>query len=225
MTQLDWGETCSVEEFQVKLLERLDGDIISPDTFGPSVITACEASYEDICRGAPIEFVAPFWRMIKPDSEIANLLSFGGDWIKEKRRKESGIETTWGRAHRLMGFTWPTDEEVGNDPIEHILDFRVNEVLFDCFLGEDEFEFCDITNCAFIYEGKPWWAVFRDLSCAADFPMALEMPLYEEFEGTEFSGFEFAETIAERIGKPFRRLGPFEDPIQYEVWEFSEVAA
>lgn len=224
MTQLDWGETCSVEEFQVKLLERLDGDIISTDTFGPSVITACEASYEDICRGAPIEFVAPFWRVIEPDSKIAGELSCGSDWILKTREKETAPETVWERAHRLLRFDWPTDEEVGNDPIEVLLDIRVSFALSECFSEEKEVEGTEHLRCAVIYEGQPWWGIIRDLSCASDFDDN-QWPLYEEFEDTDLSGFEFAEVIAERIGKPFRRLGPFEDPIHYEVWEFSEVAA
>ncbi len=220
MTSLGWAEFCSVEELKTRLAARLGGDEICLEIFETSMKIACEASYEDICRGAPIDYVAPFWRVIDPESDFAQGLLCGSEWIYEMRRKETAPESDWEKARRILGFEWPTPEEIGNDPIEMLLDIRISEGLWTCFRDEEGIEFSDSLKWAFIYEGKPWYGVIRDLTFVSDFD-GNDLPMYEEFEDTKLTGFEFAELIADRIGKPFRRIGPFDYPIRYEVWDFS----
>lgn len=224
MTSLGWAEFCSVEELRKRLAARLRGDEICLEKFESSMKIACEASYEDICRGAPIDYVAPFWRVIEPESDFAQGLLCGSEWIYEMRRKETAPESVWEKAHRILGFDWPTPEEIGNDPIEMLLDIRISEGLWTCFRDEEGIEFTDFLKWAFIYEGKPWYGVIRNLTFASDFD-GNDLPMYEEFEDTKLTGFEFAELIADRIGKPFRRIGPFDYPIRYEVWDFSAEAS
>jgi len=231
MKRTEWANFCSIEELKTQLATRLGGDVICPDTFGASIRITCEASYEDLCRGGSLEDVAPFWRVIEPGSVIAQELSCGSDWILAKREKELAAEllpkSIWGRYQRILGFEWPTDEEIGNNPIETILDIKVhlelsNHLIFFEDFMEDQRQ---IHTCLPIYEGQPWWGVIRDMSSAADYPVELAFPLYDEFEGTELSGLEFAEIIGKRIGKPFERLGPYSEPIEFEVWDFRETKA
>lgn len=226
LSRLEWGDRISEEELYQTLAAQLGADRIDQESLAKYLRIVCETSLEDFSNGAQLFEVAPFWRAVDAESDLSKRLSCGQEWIVERQSKESG-SAPLEKAMCALKLEWPTEEEVGNDPIELLLDIRISHRLGDHFIFMDEFadEGRCMTTCCMLYDGKPWWGVIRNLCFVADYPTELEFPLYEEFEGTEMSGFEFAEVITQRIGKPFERIIPTEQPIPFEVWDYREAVA
>ncbi len=59
-----------------------------PLTTGIFLRIVAEAANEQLEKGAPLKNITPFWRMIEPNSPLANKLTFGQDFLKEQRKKE-----------------------------------------------------------------------------------------------------------------------------------------
>lgn len=75
------GETRSVESMRRDLAVANGADVTCPTSSSIFARIAAEAALEEIADGAPMESVAPFWRVIDPDSPVAGRLSCGRDGV------------------------------------------------------------------------------------------------------------------------------------------------
>jgi len=48
-----------------------------------------EAAWEEIGAGRPVDEVAPFWRVVTPDSPVGRRLTVDPDWIRHRRALEA----------------------------------------------------------------------------------------------------------------------------------------
>lgn len=82
------GGTRSMEALRASLAKKHQADAACPLTTGIFVRIAAEAALERMAAGANPAEVAPFWRVIDPDSPLARKLSCGPAFIREMRALE-----------------------------------------------------------------------------------------------------------------------------------------
>jgi len=80
------GHTLSIQEFRQRLADKNKADITCPLSTGIFMRIAAEVALEDVAAGK--EDVAPFWRVVEPNSTLAKKLSCGPEWIAQRRAAE-----------------------------------------------------------------------------------------------------------------------------------------
>jgi hypothetical protein len=50
---------------------------------------SAEAALEELAEGKSLNEVAPFWRVIAPDSKLAKKLTVGPEWLAAQRAAEA----------------------------------------------------------------------------------------------------------------------------------------
>lgn len=85
------GKSKTLKEMRQDLAKKFSADHTCPLTTGIFLRIVAEANFERLHNGVPIEKIAPFWRVIEPNSSLAKKLSFGQEFIILMRKKE-GIE-------------------------------------------------------------------------------------------------------------------------------------
>lgn len=63
-------------------------EVSCPVYTGYHLRTVAEAAHEALERGAPIDEVTPFWRVLNADTPTTGRLSFGRDFVIGQRRAE-----------------------------------------------------------------------------------------------------------------------------------------
>lgn len=84
------GKTRTMEAVRASLAKKHKADGTCPLTSGIFARIAAEAALERMAAGAAASEVAPFWRVIDPDSALAKKLSCGPHFIREMRALEAG---------------------------------------------------------------------------------------------------------------------------------------
>ncbi len=82
------GSEVSIKKVRQDLAKKFKADHTCPVTTGLFLRIVAEANYEKFIQGAPISDLAPFWRVINPDTSIAKKLSFPLDFLIQQRKKE-----------------------------------------------------------------------------------------------------------------------------------------
>jgi hypothetical protein len=85
------GTTMSVVELRDRLAALNDADATCPTTTSMFLRIVAEAALEQHASGAPLDEVTPFWRVIDPDSALAQRLSCGPGFILERRTREAAM--------------------------------------------------------------------------------------------------------------------------------------
>jgi hypothetical protein len=65
-----------------------EADYTCPVTTGIFLRIIAEANYEKWQKGSPIDTLTPFWRVIDPNSALAEKLSFGKEFLEERILQE-----------------------------------------------------------------------------------------------------------------------------------------
>jgi hypothetical protein len=86
----------SVPSGQVRTIECLRNELASknrctatcPVSTAIFVRISAEAALEELAEGKSLNEVAPFWRVIDPDSKLAARLTVGPDWVATQRAVE-----------------------------------------------------------------------------------------------------------------------------------------
>ncbi|MDI9356008.1 MAG: hypothetical protein QM536_03155 [Chitinophagaceae bacterium] len=86
--KIGFGKKTSIKTLRQDLACENNAEHTCPVTTGIFLRIVAEAHYEKFAKGEPIEQIAPFWRMIEPDSNIAKKLSFGQDFVRQQILKE-----------------------------------------------------------------------------------------------------------------------------------------
>jgi hypothetical protein len=86
----------SVPSGQARTIERLRNELARknrctatcPVSTAIFVRISAEAALEELAEGKSLNEVAPFWRVIDPDSKLAARLTVGPDWVATQRAVE-----------------------------------------------------------------------------------------------------------------------------------------
>lgn len=82
------GETRTVARLRSDLARKAGADAMCPVTTAIFLRVVAEVSIGDLQAGKSMEKVAPFWRVVTPDSRIAARLSCGPDGVAHYAERE-----------------------------------------------------------------------------------------------------------------------------------------
>lgn len=82
------GKSKTIKEVRTDLAKRFKADATCPLTTGIFLRIVAEANFEKLNKGETVEKIAPFWRVIEPNSSLAKKLSFGQEFLTLMRKKE-----------------------------------------------------------------------------------------------------------------------------------------
>jgi hypothetical protein len=84
------GKSKSLKEMRVSLAKKYSAEHTCPVTSGIFLRIVAEAAFESYITGKqPLDKITPFWRLIEVDSPLAKKLSFGEDFIRQMKKRES----------------------------------------------------------------------------------------------------------------------------------------
>lgn len=89
MSRIPHGQTRTSKEMREELAKAFKADVTCPTSSGIFIRISSEAALEDLKDGKPLTKIAPFWRLVDPDSQTAGKLSCGLDFIRERRAAEA----------------------------------------------------------------------------------------------------------------------------------------
>jgi hypothetical protein len=84
------GKSVPVAEMRDELAKRHKAEVTCPLTTGIFLRIVAEAAPEDLEKGAKLEEITPFWRVISPKDNLAKKLKCGPEFL-EARRAAEGI--------------------------------------------------------------------------------------------------------------------------------------
>ena len=85
------GSFLSIKEVRKKLADDHKAEMTCPVVTGINMRIISESAYEEYKIHNDIGKITPFWRVVEPDSKLADKLDCGIDFIIEKQMQE-GIE-------------------------------------------------------------------------------------------------------------------------------------
>lgn len=88
LREIPAGTTRTVRVLRDDLAAAHDAEHTCPLTTGIFLRIVAEAAWEQIQAGSPVGDVAPFWRVLDPDSILAQKLACGPQFIRQQRRRE-----------------------------------------------------------------------------------------------------------------------------------------
>jgi hypothetical protein len=83
------GESRTVARMRSDLAKRAQADAMCPVTASIFLKVVAEVSIRDCEGGKSIDEIAPFWRVVTPDSKIAAKLSCGPDGVEHFARLDA----------------------------------------------------------------------------------------------------------------------------------------
>lgn len=88
MDTLPTGVGGKFDDMRAELARRNGGDLSCPLTSSTAARTVAEAAWEDLQAGMDPSEVTPFWRVIEPNSRVAQKLECGPGFVQAMREKE-----------------------------------------------------------------------------------------------------------------------------------------
>ena len=85
---IPFGASVDVAGLRRALAARHGAQVTCPITTGFHLRTVAEAAFEAHQRGASLDDVTPFWRVLDERTQTTRKLSFGSAFIAEQRRRE-----------------------------------------------------------------------------------------------------------------------------------------
>ncbi len=86
------GETRTVARLRSDLARKAGADAMCPVTTAIFLRVVAEVSIGDMQAGKPMAEVAPFWRVVTPESKIAAKLSCGPDGVAHYVERERSVQ-------------------------------------------------------------------------------------------------------------------------------------
>lgn len=84
------GQFWPVQQLRRELAQAHGADATCPVSTSIFLRVVAEAAWDEMQSGASADEVAPFWRVIEPDSPLAKKLRCGPQWIEQQRAAECG---------------------------------------------------------------------------------------------------------------------------------------
>lgn len=82
------GKHTTLQQMRKDLAAEYHADYTCPVTSGIFLRIVSENAWEQHQKGADIDDITPFWRIIDRKAPVAKKLTFGTDFVMEQRRKE-----------------------------------------------------------------------------------------------------------------------------------------
>jgi hypothetical protein len=82
------GQHMDVRSLRAALARKHGAEVTCPVTMGYHLRTVAEAAHEQFRRGAPEDAMTPFWRILDAAAPTTKRLSFGAEFVAERRRRE-----------------------------------------------------------------------------------------------------------------------------------------
>ena len=82
------GVEMDVRALRTALALEHGAEVTCPVYTGYHLRTVAEAAHEALERGAPVEDITPFWRVLNDNTPTTGRLSFGKDFVVGRRRAE-----------------------------------------------------------------------------------------------------------------------------------------
>ncbi len=86
--QIPSGKQNSLKTMRRDLATEYGADVTCPVTSGIFLRILAEAAWEEYLQGKALKNITPFWRIMDEHSPGAKKLSFGTDFLIERRKKE-----------------------------------------------------------------------------------------------------------------------------------------
>ena len=86
---LPYGKFVEPSTMRENLAKKYKADKTCPVTTGIFLRIVSEASYEEYDNGIDLNTITPFWRMVNPNSKLAEKLACGIDFITERQTIEN----------------------------------------------------------------------------------------------------------------------------------------
>jgi hypothetical protein len=83
------GATRTIERMRRDLARKNKCEATCPVSTAIFIHMSAEAAIEELSEGVAITDVAPFWRVVEPDSKIAKRLPIDSKWISVQRDAEA----------------------------------------------------------------------------------------------------------------------------------------
>ncbi len=91
---IPYGETRSVVRLRNELARRHRCDAACPMSTSMFVRISAEAALEELGQGAPLDTVAPFWRVLTSADKITKKLNVDPAWVDRQRDLETRAART-----------------------------------------------------------------------------------------------------------------------------------
>lgn len=75
------GETRTMDRLRNELARKAGANAMCPVTAAIYLRVVAEVALTDLAEGRPLDQVVPFWRVVTPDSKVAQKLSCGPDHV------------------------------------------------------------------------------------------------------------------------------------------------
>lgn len=82
------GKSITIDEMRAALAKKHKADATCPASTPIFLRVISEAAFEEIQAGKSFDEVTPFWRVVHPESNLAQKLECGVDLIRLLRKKE-----------------------------------------------------------------------------------------------------------------------------------------
>jgi hypothetical protein len=82
------GETRTIERLRNELAREHQCTATCPVSTAIFIRISAESALEELTEGKPLPAVAPFWRLVDPDSKVAKRLTVDSEWIAAQRAAE-----------------------------------------------------------------------------------------------------------------------------------------
>jgi hypothetical protein len=92
VAQIPKGSSTNLSTMRKDLADVYHAEYTCPVTSGIFLRIVSEAAHEQITKGASINKVTPFWRVVDEKSALNKKLSFGPDFVINQRKKEGLIK-------------------------------------------------------------------------------------------------------------------------------------
>ena len=83
------GSFMSTKDLRNRLAIQYDAEMTCPLVTGIFLRIISEAAYEEYLLDKNIEKITPFWRVVDPDSRLANKLTFGTEFLIQNQANEN----------------------------------------------------------------------------------------------------------------------------------------
>ena len=83
------GSFMSTKDLRNRLAIQYDAEMTCPLVTGIFLRIISEAAYEEYQHDRNIEKITPFWRVVDPDSKLANKLTFGTEFLIQNQANEN----------------------------------------------------------------------------------------------------------------------------------------
>lgn len=86
--QIPEGKSIDAKQMREQLAKQFNAEVTCPITSGIHLRVVAEAAFDRFDKGASIDEITPFWRVIDPKSPLIKKVAFDANFILDQRQAE-----------------------------------------------------------------------------------------------------------------------------------------